>query len=106
MEQPKQSSVRQMLEMDIGLKQELNRMFQASFKNKLITIILTAACTIAIIVVFIFYFTRPTKVDVLIFREIEKDRAALRFEREYIRQQRDSLKADRMALYNLQQKKK
>ncbi len=100
------SSVKRMLAMDIGLKQELNQMFRSSSRNQLITIILTSICTMAIIVVFIFYFTRPTKVDILVFKEIQKERMALKVDVEYVRLLRDSLKTDRIALYNLQQKNK
>ncbi len=103
---PQSSSVKQMLEMDITLKQELTLMFKRFSRNQFITIILTSICTMAIIIVFIFYFTRPTKVDVMVFKEIQKERVALKTDIEYVRQIRDSLKADKMALYKIQQKKK
>ncbi len=102
---PQTSSVKKMLEMDIGLKQELTQMFKAFSRNQFITIVLTSICTMAIIIVFIFYFTRPTKVDILVFKQIQKERGLIKAEREYVRQQRDSLKADKTALYNLQKKK-
>ncbi len=103
--QAKVSSVKEMLESDIYLKQELNRMFRSSFRNQLITIILTCICTIAIFIGFIFFFKGPTKIDTLIFKEMEKEKMKLRGEREYIRQQRDSLRVYNKALYDLQQKK-
>jgi uncharacterized membrane protein (DUF106 family) len=105
-EDPKQTSVKQMLQTDITLKQELNQMFKSSFRNQFITIVLTSICTMAVIIVFIFYFTRPTKVDILVFREIQKERVSLKIEREYVRRQRDSLKVDKTVLYNLQKKNK
>ncbi len=74
---PQSSSVKQMLETDITLKQELTKMFTAFSRNQLITIILTSICTMAVIVVFIFYFTRPTKIDVMVFKEITKRKEGL-----------------------------
>ena len=99
------SSVKQMLRMDIYFKQELDLMFRLLAKRLTWLLTLTSVCTIAIIVIFFFYFTRPTKTDILVFKQIQMERMMLKDERKIVDDLRDSLKKDRTELFKLQQKK-
>ncbi len=87
------------LEVQTVVKQELAGMLRQNSRRQLIQSILTAMCTVATIIVFIFYFTRPTKTDILVFKQIQRERMLLRAER-------DSMLKEKENLQRLQMRKK
>lgn len=102
---PENSSVKQMLKMDIHLKEELTLMFKVLAQKLTVLLVLISLCTIAVIVVFFFYFTRPTKTDILVFKQIQMERKLLRDSLLRYHDLRDSLRKDRNELFKMQQKK-
>ena len=99
------SAIKKMIGMDVYLKDELVKILTANNKRQLIQMALTSVCTIGVIVVFFFYFTRPTKTDILVFKQIQMERKLLRDSLLRYHDLRDSLRKDRNELFKMQQKK-
>lgn len=78
-------SARNMIQMDIHLKQELNVLFTRFLRRQAISLVLVSFCTVAVIFLVLFYLAKPNKIDSMTFRAIQNERIM-------IRRERDSLK--------------
>lgn len=84
-------SVKEMLQMDIGLKQELTKMFRINSRKQTVTLILVSFCTVLILILFMFYVSRPNPIDRMVFDAIQRERGAIKLERQSMYKERENI---------------
>lgn len=79
------NSARDMIQMDIHLKEELNVIFSRFLRRQTISLILASFCSIGVILLFLFYFLKPSKIDSMTFKAIQHERIMIRAERDSLK---------------------